>query len=139
MTNIDELQANEIASLEEDEIFDLESLITDGVNAKIPIVIEFPNKNGEMVKAAAMIRPLSNIEWNNAVRLNRGPNSGTTNDVELVKKGLYTKNGDPFPPELVEAIPAGVLMNILKKIAEISGLELFNEENLKFAKDVMGF
>ena len=60
-----------------EEIFNLESLITDGADARVPIEIDFPTKNGKK-KAAAMIRPLTNVEWNNALRISR-KNFTTTN------------------------------------------------------------
>ena len=139
MANVDELLQKEIESLSADEeIFDLESLITDGVDAKVPIVISFP-KHGETVKAGAMIRPLSIVEWNNATRLNRRPNENTTNELELVKKALYTKNGDKFPDELIDKFPTGVVVALVKEIARISGVELNSKENIQMAKELMGF
>lgn len=139
MTNTDELLQQEIESLSaEEEIFDLESLITDGVDAKIPIVIEFP-KDGKMVKAGAMIRPLTIVEWNNATRLQRRPSENTTNEIELVKKALYTRKGDEFPSDLVDKFPTGVVLELVKQIARISGVELNSKENIKMAKELMGF
>lgn len=139
MTNTDELLQQEIESLSaEEEIFDLESLITDGVDAKIPIVIEFP-KDGKMVKAGAMIRPLTIVEWNNATRLQRRPSENTTNEIELVKKALYTRKGEEFPPDLVDKFPTGVVLELVKQIARISGVELNSKENIKMAKELMGF
>lgn len=130
MTNNDDI------GLEIDE-FDLESLIVDGVEAKIPIVIEFP-RNGQTVKASAMIRPLTNYEWNNATRLSRAGET-TTNEVELVKQALYTKDGKEFPEELVEKIPAGVIVELVKEIAKVSGINLTSKENLEMARQMMGF
>lgn len=139
MTDIEKLQAEELANLNEnEEIFDLESLVTDGADARIPITVEYPKKDGTMVKAGAMIRPLTNIEWNNATRLNR-KNNGTTNEVELVKIGLYTKKGEQFPPQLVEKLPAGLILKIVEQLAEVSGIDLYNKRNLKIAKDMMDF
>ena len=136
MTDIEKLQAEELANLSEnEEIFDLETLITDGADARIPITVEYPRKDGKIVKAAAMVRPLTTVEWNNATRFNKNNN----NDVELVKIGLYTKKGEPFPPELVEKLPAGLIMKILEKIAEVSGVDLYDKRNLKLAKDMMDF
>ena len=139
MADIEKLQAEELANLNEnEEIFDLESLVTDGADARIPITVEYPKKDGTMVKAGAMIRPLTNVEWNNATRLNR-KNTGTTNEVELVKIGLYTQKGEQFPPQLVEKLPAGLIVKIVEHLAEVSGIDLYNKRNLKIAKDMMDF
>lgn len=141
MTNVDKLKKDELIALsDEEEIFDLESLITDGADAKIPIVLKYP-KNGKTVKAGALIRPLTNVEWNNATRISRSGNnaSKTTNEVELVKQALYTRKGEPFPPKLVEDMPNGVVMELVNQIAVISGVELNSEENIRLAKEIMGF
>lgn len=139
MTDIEKLQAEELANLSEnEEIFDLESLVTDGADVRIPITVEYPKKDGTMTKAGAMIRPLTNTEWSNATRLSR-KNSATTNELELVKLGLYTKKGEQFPPELVEKLPVGLIQKILEEIARVSGIDLYNKRNLKIAKDMMDF
>lgn len=140
MTNVDELMEEELQNLQaDDEIFDLESLVTDGKDARIPIVIEYPRKDGKIVKAGAMIRPLTNVEWNNATRLRRNPKDNTTNEIELVKKALYTRDGEQFPPDLVMCIPNGVILELVKQIAKISGVDLKSKENIQMAKEMMGF
>ena len=137
MVDISKLKEEELNSLSEEDVFNLESLIVDGADAKIPITIKFPRADGRVVKAAAMIRPLTNIEWNNCVRLNRVPNDNTTNEVELLKKALYTKEGEQFPPHLVEKIPNGVVLELINELARISGVDV--EENMKYAKVMLGF
>ena len=133
-------EQEEIEKLTENEqVFELDQLITDGAEAKIPITISYPQPNGEIVKAGAMIKPLTNVEWNNATRLKRKDNDTTTNEIELVKKALYTKDGEKFPPELVPKLPNGVIMELMKEVARVSGVELNNKENLKLVKELMGF
>jgi len=75
MSKVDDLKAEELNRLNnnDDEIFDLESLITDGADARFPIIVKFP-KGNETVEAAAMIRPLTSIELNNLSRTSRGSN-----------------------------------------------------------------
>lgn len=142
MTDVNKLKEEELAMLsnEEEEIFDLESLVTDGADAKIPIVIKYP-KDGKTVKAGALIRPLTNVEWNNATRLSRNQKlvTKTTNEIELVKMALYTRNDEQFPAKAVEALPNGVILELVKQIAHISGVEINSEENIKLAKEMMGF
>lgn len=134
MTKKDKKTEELIKLAEEEEIFNLESLITDGADARIPIEINFPTKEGTK-KAAAMIRPLTNVEWNNATRIAR-KNFTTTNEIELLKMALYTKDGEPFPKELVEKIPNGVIVKLVQKLSEISGVEI-TEENIKMAKEML--
>lgn len=139
MTDVDKLKEEELRALsEEEEIFDLESLITDGTNAKVPITIQYYNTDLQRnVKAGAMIRPLSNLEWNNSVRLNRSQNSNTTDNIELLKKALYTIDGKPFNPKAIESMPAGVVEQLVEKVAEISGIDL--EKNIERAMKLQGF
>lgn len=134
MTKKDKKAEELIKLSEEEEVFNLESLITDGADARIPIEIDFPTKNGKK-KAAAMIRPLTNVEWNNALRIAR-KNFTTTNEIELLKMALYTKEGEPFPKELVEKLPNGVVMKLVQTLGEISGIEV-TEENMKMAKEML--
>ena len=128
----------EIEKLSHDaELFDLESLITDGKDAKIPIEITFPKPDGTgEVKATAMIRPLTNIEVN---RLGLNKNIDTTYELELLRTGLYTSKGEQFPDELINKIPSGVVNELAKEISRVSGIQINNEENMKLAKEMMGF
>ena len=125
---------DEIERLSEDtELFELESLITDGVNAKIPVTVEYQGK-----KFGAMIRPLNNIEWNNATR-KALKDKTTSNEVELVKLALYKKDGADFPNDVVEKLPTGIVNELMKEISRISGVKINNKENIEMMKEIMGF
>ena len=141
MTDINRLKEEELRQLNDEEVFDLETLITDGKDARFPVKFKFPKQQEDgtykLVNAKALLRPLTNIEWNNASRFKRSPNDKTTNEVELLKKALYTTEGKQMPPELVEAIPNGVVLTLVTKVAEISGVDV--DENMKLAKEMMGF
>lgn len=139
MPDINELREKELKSLtqEEEEIFELETLITDGADARIPVIISYPRPDGRIVKGAVLIRPLTNVEWNNAVRFQRKPDDTTTNEVELLKLALYTKDGKQFPPELVEKLPNGVVLELVKEVSKASGIDW--EENIRLAQKMMGF
>lgn len=139
MPDINELREKELKSLtqEEEEIFELETLITDGADARIPVIISYPRPDGRIVKGAVLIRPLTNLEWNNAVRFQRKPGDTTTNEVELLKLALYTKDGKQFPPELVEKLPNGVVLELVKEVSKASGIDW--EENIRLAQKMMGF
>lgn len=111
-----------------EELFDLETLITEGVDANIPITIEFPNGK----KAAAKIKPISTAEFRSIY------NTGDTAEmlVNVLELGLLNKNGDPLPRKLIESLPVGVTSRISEQICEISGLEL-KPEDKHIARDFM--
>lgn len=117
----------------DEEIFDLESLIVDGTNAKVPVEINYDNK-----KFGAILKPLTNVEWNNASRVGF-KNHKTTTELELLKKGLFTRNDEPFPEKVLVKLPQGVVNALFKELARISGVELNTEENMELAKRLMDF
>ena len=123
----------ETLSAENKELMDLEKLITDGVNTKIPMEITYNNK-----KFGVLLRPLTNLEWNNAIQTSLH-NKNTNNEVELLKLGLYKIDGSKFPNELIPKLPAGISSELMKKLAEISGIKINSKENIKMAKQLMGF
>lgn len=135
MSDINKLQQEEIQQLtnEDLEVFELEQLITNGVEEKIPIEIKYKNQT-----FGALIRPLNSIEWNNAV--SRANNRKDTNmEAELLKIGLYNKDGTPFNPELIPKLPAGISSTIMKEIAKVSGVNFNSEENVQLVRKIMGF
>lgn len=125
--------------IQDKELLELESLITDGINTKIPITITFPLANGDVKEFGAMIRPLTNYEWNNAVRLSMNAHNKTTSEIEIVKMALYTKNGDEFPNSLITQFPTGIISTISKEIARVSGVKMNSEENIELMQKMMGF
>ena len=141
MSNVDELKKAELEALTEEEVVDLETLIVEGTDARYPIKIMFPRQKEdgtmEMVKAGAFLRPLSNVEWNMATQIRRNPKSGTTNEVELLKMALYNLNGELYSPQVIASMPNGVVLELVEKLSEISGIDL--EKNRKLAKDMIGF
>ena len=141
MTDISKLKEEELMQLNEEEVYDLETLVTDGKDARFPVQIKYPKQMEDgsfrMVNAAAMIRPLTNVEWNNSTRMNRGANSKTSNEVELLKKALYKTNGEQMPAAVVEALPNGVVQKLVTEVGRISGVDI--EENMKVAKEMLGF
>lgn len=103
----------------EQELFDLETLITEGIDARVPIEIEFPNGK----KAAAMIRPLNANEFKT---IYDGDASNIL--ISILEKSLMNKNGDALPRSLIEAMPIGLPAKIIKQIFEISGVETTEED-----------
>lgn len=141
MTDINELKAKELESLNNEEIFDIESLIVDGDNARIHVEIDFPlYKNGEVIykKYGAIIKPLPSIEFTNAAQIGL-KNEDTDVNTEIVKRGLCTKDGGQFPANVVEKLPAGVIIKLTEKICEISGITQNDDTQTELVKQVMGF
>ena len=118
---------DELTIKENEELFDLETLITEGVDALIPITIDFPDGK----RAAAKLKPISTAQFRSLY---------TTDTVELllnvVELGLLNKNGEPLSRDLIESLPIGVTSRISERICAISGLELKPEDKLS-AKDLM--
>lgn len=111
---MDDLKINK-----EEELFDLETLITEGVDARVPITIEFPDGR----KAQAQIRPISTGEFQTVY-------NGNASEllVNVLKTGLMNKNGEPLPVNLIKAMPVGLPAKITQQIFEISGIETDNED-----------
>ena len=145
MVNVDELQQKEIENIKgqnnevDEELIDLESLIVDGKDARIPVSISFPRPDGTTVQSGAKIRPVTSAEWNNAMRIGLNNKIPSTMETELLTYALYTLKGDKFPVELIEEIPVGVATELANKISEISGIRTNKEENMKLVQKMMGF
>ena len=110
---------DELMIKQDEELFDLETLITEGVDARVPIEIEFPNGK----KAQATIRPISTGEFQTIYTRD------TSNLlVNVLEAGLMNKDGEPLPRNLLEAMPIGLPAKITQQIFEISGIETDPED-----------
>ena len=109
MAKTDEIKINK-----DEELFDLETLITEGAKANIPMEIEFPDGK----KAAALLKPISTADFR---KISTGNNAEVL--IKCIELGLLNKEGNPLPRELIEAMPMGVTAKIAEKICEISGIE----------------
>ena len=140
MTNVDKLREEEIETLSkntDDEVMELDQILTEGVNAKIPFSFTYPNTDK---KVGVMVRPLSSNEYTTAMKKSKQFNSNFL--TEILKIGLYRMNGDEFPKEQVDELPAGVVVMISNEISRISGVDLaesveVNQQNM--IEDMMGF
>lgn len=97
-----------------DEFFDLETLITEGVNARVPIEVEFPDGK----KAQALIKPISTGEFKSIYNGNAAEIL-----VNVLSHSLMTMEGKSLSPTLIEAMPVGLPAKIVEKIFEISGIK----------------
>ena len=115
-----------------EEIFDLESLIVEGTDAYIPLKFIYPNTDKTV---GVFIKPLTSQEFVNATR-------GTSNIfINVLDGALFDNNKQPVPRNIIEKLPAGVVMELYKKIAEISGIptEQNEEVNQEVLDRMMGF
>jgi len=141
MVNAKKLQEQEIEELENEE-YDFETLILQGAETTVPIMVNYPIYNGEEIEyvpLTAIIKPITNVDANNAYSKGLANSNKTTANIEIVKKGLFTKDMKPFKPELVEKMPTGVVDEICKQIMKISGISQNKEENMELVKKLMGF
>lgn len=116
----------------DEEFFDLETLITEGIDAKVPITIDFPNGK----KAKALIRPVL-AEDLKVIGFNfDNPFAVMT---EVLKISLLNSNGEPLPENLVDALPAGLPIKISTEIFKISGIETNPEDADQMKEDLESF
>ena len=101
------------------EFFDLETLITEGVDAHVPIEVEFPNGK----KAQALIKPISTGEFQSIYNGNAAELL-----VSVLTHSLMTKEGKSLSPTLIEAMPVGLPAKIVEQIFKISGIETNPED-----------
>ena len=134
---LDAIENNEIET-EENTVYDLEKLILDGENAKIPVEISYPTTDGKSVKVGAMLKPLTDVETNNAMRAVK-KNKDTTFRIEVLKRGLYTADGKPFPAKLIKIMYSGVSAQLADKLTELSGVQVDKEQQEKLVDDLLGF
>lgn len=142
MVDTKKLQKEEIEAIENNtnsnKVYDLEKLILDGEGAKIPVEITYPTKDGGSVQVGAMLKPLTDIETNNAMRALK-KNKNTTFRNEILRRGLFTEEGEPFPFELIKIMYSGVAAQLADKLTELSGVQVDKESQKEFADELMGF
>lgn len=148
MVDVDKLQRNEVNELmnhdnnsnvdgEVDELSRLQSLILDGAKARIPIIIDYPKEDGTTEELALKIRPITDVEFSNAMRLFR--DTGTSFRIECLKKALYTKDDKQLPASLVQAMHSGVIAALYDKLSEISGIKANREDQQALVDEMLGF
>lgn len=108
-----------------DEFFDLETLITEGVDAHVPIEVEFPNGK----KAQALIKPISSGEFKSIYNSNAAELL-----VNVLTHSLMNNKGETLSQDLIEAMPVGLPAKIVEQIFKISGIET-NPENAEKLKE----
>ena len=133
MADINKLKEEELnelnkVSVEAEEV-GLEELIILGEEKKIPIHITFPNTDGTVTKASALIKQLTLKELDN-LNINRRQ-LGAMNRAVL-KIALFKTNGEKFTIDELNVLPIGVVNAVATKILELSGVELDKDELTNF-------
>ena len=144
MVDVDELKQKELENIKNqdntstDEVYDLESLILDGAKAKIPIIVDYPLPDGSTQELGLKLKPLTDVEVNNAMRaLKNNPN--TSFRIEYLKRGLYTKDDEPFPQHLLKEMHTGVVGELCIKLMDISGIKTNKEAQQEIMDKLLGF
>lgn len=115
------------------KVMNLESLITGGIDAIIPITITYMGQD-----FSANIRPINAIENNEVTQ--KYINKRESVILNTVKKCLLKDDGKNYTIAELEKIPVGVIQNIYNKIQEISGIEnTASEDDMKMIRELMGF
>ena len=96
----------------------LEQAITEGTKALIPYSFDYPNT--DMV-VEVQIRPITNPELTQIAQSSEL--AGSSIDLELLQIALFNTDGSNFDYELLEKLPAGVVMDLSYKIMDISGMD----------------
>ena len=115
------------------KVMNLESLITGGIDAIIPITISYMGQD-----FSANIRPINAIENNEVTQ--KYINKRESVILNTVKKCLLKDDGKNYTISELEKIPVGVIQNIYNKIQEISGIEnTASKDDMKMIRELMGF
>ena len=128
MTNIEDLQKEELIQLEVEEV-NLEDLILLGDDKLINIKIEYPRENPDgtitIVKSKAKIKQLTLREMKNLDLSKIDINTA----VNILRKSLYQQDEKAFNKELILSLPLGVCFAITREVMRISGV---TEDQLGF-------
>ena len=97
-----------------DELVDLESLILEGDDAFIPLKFVYPNTDK---KTGVYLKPLTGEKF-------KGIDANKVNAINLLDGCLFDLQKKPLPLKMIEKLPAGVIVELYKKLSEVSGIEI---------------
>lgn len=105
-----------------DELVDLESLILDGDDAFIPLKFVYPNSES---KTGVYLKPITGEAF-------KGIDANKVNAISLLDGCLFNLQKNPIPLKVIEKLPAGVIVELYKKLSEISGIEMEDDKLKNF-------
>ena len=111
--------AKELKINNEQNFVSLEQAITEGSNALIPFEFEYPNTD---LSVEVKLKPITNPELQDVVQSSEL--SGLSLDIELLAIAMFNTDGSCFEKELLEKLPAGVVLKVSYKIMDISGMDV---------------
>ena len=120
----------------DEKVYDLEELITEGTQVRIPITFKLPTNDGTKT-VAAIIKPVSSTEYNNALKAYQ--HNIYMFGTALVSLGLLNSNGEEIDRELIGRMPVGVVNELVQQIQDLSGIKQDEKEQYEFTKELMGF
>ena len=123
-------QENNLDMNIDEKIFDLSEVVTEGKDTYVPLKFQYPNTDKIV---GVYVRPILANELTEAAR----KKGGILNN--LLSDALYDNNKKLIPKEIVEQLPAGVTVELYKKIAEISGIPTDDVDNDALMEKYMGF
>ena len=147
MANIEKLQEEEIKGLKNTSLTnleDLENLILEGENARIPVEFNlelYDKEQRKMVthRVSCALKPLTNTEVQNAQRI-AYKSTETTLQIEILAKGMYGIEDDKlFSKKLIRRLPTGLVDSLAEQLLELSGVKLDKDDQEKLAERLMGF
>ena len=102
------------------ELISLEQAIVEGTDALISYKFDYPNTD---YSVEVLLKPVNSKEMT-IINAKSNVDTDTTSDLELLKASLRNMDGEPFSDEIIEKLPAGVVMDIAWKICDISGIDI---------------
>lgn len=127
MVNVDELKKQEKIKLQNEEV-NLEDLIILGADKKIPILIEYPSVEGEIVNAKVLVKQLTIKEIED---FKLTDTNNLTEVLDVLTKTIFKNNGKTFTFEELSYLPVGVLKALFEKIFELSGIDINDQNKIK--------
>ena len=106
-------------NIEVDEI-NLEDLIVLGEDTKIPISIEYPRKDGTVIKAKAYVKQLTLKELKG---FNVNKSNLLESAMEILTKTLYKSDNTVYDMDEILVLPVGVVQALAEKILDLSGVK----------------
>lgn len=111
--------AKELKINNEQNFVSLEQAITEGSSALIPYEFEYPNTD---LSVEVKLKPITNPELQEVTQASEL--SGRSLDIELLAIAMFNTDGSSFERELLEKLPAGVVLKLSFKIMDISGMDV---------------
>lgn len=102
----------------------LEDLIVLGEDCHIPVSIEFPKPDGDIVKAKALVKQIT-VKEMKKIKLKEKDEVDLA--MEVLQIALLKQDTSNFTKEEISYLPIGVVRTLSDKILELSGFDMNDE------------